>query len=180
MQQRMLAQRMLAAARLDSTVYDEVEGDPGATAQAALVVVIVALCAAIGNYYQAGSKGALAAVIGAFVSWMLWAGVTYVVGTRLFKGTATWGELLRTLGFAQSPGMLAILGVIPYLGRVAVVAASVWQLVAGVVAIRQALDFDTTRAVATAVIAWVVVSMALGILAVLIVGAAFLGSALAG
>jgi hypothetical protein len=49
-------------------------------------------------------------------------------------------------------------------------AAGIWSLVAGVVALREAMDFDTGKAILTAIIAWIImvvlfaiVSMILGI-----------------
>jgi hypothetical protein len=161
---RSLTERMMAAAKLEIAVYEEVEHDTSATGQAAIVVGIVAVCAAIGNAGD-GGQGALGALISAYVGWLVWAGVTYLIGDKLLEGTATWGELLRTLGFAQSPGVLYILGIIPILGRLAVFAVWVWLLVAGIIAIRQALDFSTGKAVLTAVlgiVSYILVAIAAG------------------
>jgi hypothetical protein len=93
--------------------------------------------------------------------------MTYLIGTTVFAGKATWGELLRTLGFAQSPGVLYVVGIIPVLGVLAKVAVWIWLLVAGIIAIRQALDVDTTKAVLTALIGWgvyVLLAIVLGLL----------------
>lgn len=155
---RSLTERMIGAALLDVTVYEEVEHDQDATGQAALVVVIVAIAAAIGRADE-GMGGMIGAIIGALFGWLIWSAVTYVVGTTLFGGTATWSELLRTLGFAQSPGVLAALGFIPVLGALALVVAGIWQLVTAVVAIRQALDFSTGKAILTAVVGWIAVAV---------------------
>jgi hypothetical protein len=154
--QRSLVERMIGAAMLDVSVYEEVEHDQTATGQAAAVVAIVAVCGAIGSWGH-GGKGIIGAVIAAFLGWLIMSALTYVIGTRLFGGTADFGEMLRTLGFSRAPGVIAIIGFIPLLGWLAVAAASIWQLVTAVVAIRQALDFDTGKAVATALIAWLVV-----------------------
>ena len=81
--------------------------------------------------------------------------MTYLIGTKLLGGVATWGELLRTIGFAQSPGVLMIFGIIPILGGLVRIIVMIWLLIAGIVAIRQALDFSTGKAVVTAVIGWV-------------------------
>jgi hypothetical protein len=93
--------------------------------------------------------------------------MTMFIGTRVFGGTADWGELLRTLGFAQAPGALIILRVIPVLGPLVAFIAGIWTLVAAIVAIRQALDFNTSRAILTAISAVIViilVSMVIGIM----------------
>jgi hypothetical protein len=157
---RSLVERMIAAAMLDPSVYEEVEADRTATGQAAAVVAIVAVCSAIGSIRHGGGS-ILGALIGAFLGWLIWAGLTYLIGTRVFGGTADMGEMLRTLGFAQAPGVLGILGIIPFLGGMVRFAVFLWTLVAAVIAIRQALDFDTGKAVLTAVLAAVVVAVVL-------------------
>jgi hypothetical protein len=152
-----LTERMIGAAMLSVATYEEVEADQTATSQAAIVVAIVAVAGAIGNYFRHGGRGIIGAVIAAFIGWLLWAGITYFIGTRLFGGTATFGEMLRTLGFAQSPGVIMILAIVPILGWLVIAAVALWQLVAGIIAIRQALDFTTGKAILTALIGWVVV-----------------------
>jgi hypothetical protein len=170
-----LVQRMIGAAMLNVATYEEVEADRTATGQAATVVAIVAVASAIGAW-NAGIGAVIGGLIAAFVGWLIWSGITYFVGTRLFGGTADWGELLRTIGFAQSPGVLNVLGIIPFLGGLVGFAVAIWVLVAGVIAIRQALDIDTGKAVLTAVVSWI----PLFLLQLFIGGAALLGGAIAG
>ena len=134
---------------LDATLYEEVEADSGATGQAAGVVVLSAIAAAIG----AGGNW-IGGLIGALIGWAVWAGITYIIGSVAFKGTATWGELLRTLGFAQSPGVLYVVAIIPVLGYIARILIGFWVLIAGIIAIRQALDITTGKAVLVAVLGW--------------------------
>ena len=165
-----LIERMLGAARLDIDTYEEVEHDTTATSQAATVVAIVAVAAAIGSV-RSGSGGLIAGLIGAFAGWLIWSGVTYLIGTALFEGKATWGELLRTLGFAQSPGVLYVLGIVPFLGGLVRFAVWIWLLVAGIIAIRQALDVDTGKAILTALIGWGVYVVFAIIVAVFVGGA---------
>ncbi len=176
--QRSLIERMIGAAMLDTSVYEEVEADRGATGQAAAVVAIVAVCAAIGSS-GAGGKGIIGAIVSAFLGWLIMSALTYFIGTKLFGGTADMGEMLRTLGFAQSPGVIAILGIIPFLGGLVVFAVAIWQLVTAVVAIRQALDFDTGKAIATAVIAWIIVWVTMALMMAFVFGTALAVGALA-
>lgn len=167
-----LVDRMRGAAALDVATYEEVENDLTATGQAATVVAIAAVAAAIGAARQ-GSGGVIATLLASLLGWALWAGVTYVVGTRLMDGTATWGELLRTLGFAQSPRILLVLGIIPVLGRLVVLVVGIWTLVTGVVAIRQALDITTGKAIVTAVVSLIAIIVVTAVLGTLFgVGAA--------
>jgi hypothetical protein len=141
--------RVWGAATFSVPVYEEVEHDQGATAQAAGVVGLVALAAAIGAA-ELGPGGLIAGVVGAYFGWALWSGTCYLVGVQLFEGTADWGELLRTIGFAQAPGVLLVLRMLPGVGSWLYLAVLVWMIGTVLVAIRQALDFGTGRALATA------------------------------
>ena len=151
---RSIVDRMRGAAMLDVATYEEVEHDDEATGQAAVVVVIVAVCSAIGAVWR-GGPSIIMAPVSAILGWLLWSAITYLIGDKLLGGTATWGELLRTIGFAQAPGVLMIFGIIPILGGLVRVVVAIWLLVAGVVAIRQALDFSTGKAIVTALLGWV-------------------------
>ena len=153
-----LVRRMKGAAMLDVQVYEEVEADSDATKQAAIVVAVVAVAQAIGAS-GSGGGGVITGVVAAVAGWLLWAGITYLIGDKVLGGTATWGELLRTIGFAQAPGVLYVLGIIPLLGPVVRLAVAIWILVAGIIAIRQALDFGTGKAVLTAVLGWLAVGL---------------------
>jgi hypothetical protein len=171
---RSIVERAIGAAKLDVATYEEVEADRGATGQAAVVVAVAAIASAIGSINE-GSVGMIGGLIVAFLGWLVWSGVTYLIGTMFFGGTADWGELLRTLGFAQAPGVFYVLGVIPFLGVLAKLAVAIWLLVAGIIAIRQALDVSTGKAVLTAVIGWLAMlipMMILGGVAVIAAGIA--------
>jgi hypothetical protein len=146
---------MRGAAMLDVATYEEVENDLNATGQAAIVVVLAAVSAGIGSFFH-GGHGIIGAVVSSLLGWASWAAITHFIGTRFFGGTSTWGELLRTLGFAQSPGVLMFLAIIPGLGVIVSLVIGVWMLVAGVIAIRQALDIETGKAVLVALCGWLV------------------------
>lgn len=155
---RSLVERMIAAAKLEVALYEEVEADESATSQAAVVVGMAAIASAIGAA-GGGATNVFGGLIGALLGWLLWSGVTYLIGDKLLGGTATWGELLRTIGFAQAAGVLYVLAVIPGLGGLIRLAVMVWVLVAGIVAIRQALDFSTGKAILTAVLGWIAMAL---------------------
>lgn len=152
--------RMVRAATLDADLYEEVEADRGATRQALLVVLVYSVCAGIGS--GLASIPAITAVqffvslllgmVSALVFWAIWSFITFLIGTKVFKGpqtSATYTELLRTVGFSASPGVLLILVFIPFIGWLFSFGALIWMLVAMVVAVRQALDFSTWRALGT-------------------------------
>ncbi len=165
---RTIVDRMIGAARLDVPTYEEVEHDTSLTAQAALVVALAAVARAIGGL-DGGSTHVLSGLMTALSMWLVWAGITYLIGDKVLGGTATWGELLRTLGFAQAPGLLAVFGVFGPLSGVTELVVSGWLLVTGIVAIRQALDFGTGKAVLTAVLGWLS-AIAVAILIALAIG----------
>lgn len=167
-------QRLLGAAALDSAIYEEVEADEGATTQALATVVVSSLAAGI------GARGfgdvtipniALFSTI-AVLAWAAWALVTFGIGVRLLPQPQTRsnvGELLRTIGFATAPGCLRVLGVLPGVTIPVFAVTAVWMLAAMVVAVRQALDYDSTaRALAVCGVGWL-----LTIVIVIVLGLAF-------
>ncbi len=146
--------RIVGAVMLDATVYREVEHDASATGQAAGVVVMAALAALVGGTAAAGG-GPVGGVVGALAGWLIWGAVAYLVGDKLLGGTASWGELLRTLGFAQAPGILFVAAAVPFVGWLVEALVGLWIVVAAVVALREALDVSTGKAVLTGVLGWI-------------------------
>lgn len=151
-----LLDRMIRAAKLEPELYEEVERDVEATKEALLVVLIVAVCNAIGTIGILGAKGIITGLIAGILGWILWSFVIFLIGVKGFKHTSDMGELLRCLGFAYSPLVLGVLGFIPVLGPIILIVASVWALVAFVIATRQALDCGTGRAILVAVLGFIV------------------------
>ena len=149
-------QRAIGAARLEVPVFEEIEADRTATGQALIVVVASSLAAGIGLTSSLYNAPVLHRVMLALLLWVFWAISTYIVGVYLMPEPQTRtsvGELLRTIGFAASPGILRILGMVPWIGGLIYIISTVWMLVAMVVAIRQALDYTSTaRAVVVCVI----------------------------
>jgi len=157
--------RILRAAKLDASVYEEVEADKGAMGQAMGVVILSGIAAGIGTTSRGGLSGILIGTILALVGWYVWAYITYFVGTRLLPEPQTQadpGELLRTIGFSSSPGLIRVLAIVPGFGGLVFLVASIWMLIAMVLAVRQALDYRSTfRAVGVCAIGWVIQSLIL-------------------
>ncbi|MEJ7761339.1 MAG: YIP1 family protein [Thermomicrobiales bacterium] len=160
-----LVQRMIGAARLDVPTYEAVEHDEGATPQAAIVVVLASLAAGIGALNNDDrTAGFISGLVGSLLGWVVSAAIVYLIGTRLLAGAqtqATLGQVLRTLGFANTAGILAVFGFLPAIGWLFVLVAGVLVLIARFIAIRAALDISTGRAIAVAV-ATVIVSIVIG------------------
>ncbi|MEE8381287.1 MAG: hypothetical protein V3R78_05350 [Thermodesulfobacteriota bacterium] len=152
--------RMIRAAKLDVNLYEEVEADKSAMGQAMTVVVISSVAAGLGSIAKVGIGGILMGTIAALIGWYVWAYITYLIGTKILPESQTradHGELLRTIGFSSSPGLIRVLGIIPGLFWITSFVASIWMLVAMVIAVRQALDYTgTLRAVGVCVIGWVI------------------------
>ena len=154
------AERMIGAATLDVHTYEEVEADTTATTQAMVVVVLSSIAQGIGFLTQGGVLGFVVGAVGALIGWFIWAFLVYIIGTKILPEPQTrsdLGELLRTTGFSASPGLLRVLGVIPVIGGVIILAVSIWMLIAMIIAVRQALDYQSTgRAVGVCLIGWFV------------------------
>ena len=155
-----LKDRMIRAAKLDINLYEEVEADRQAMGQAMTVVILSSVAAGVGAISQVGISGILLFTIWSLGSWFIWAFLTYFIGTRLLpepQTRADIGELLRTIGFSSSPGVLQILSFVPVLGILVFIVVQIWMLVAMVIAVRQALDYHSTlRAVGVCALGWFV------------------------
>ena len=154
-----LLREMIGAARLDARVYEDVEANPKTTAGAVFIVVIASIAAAIGTG-ETGLRGIIGITIAALVSWMVWIGLTLVIGTKVMRGPNTEsnvGEVLRTTGFSAAPGVLRVFGGIPVIGLPIFIGVTFWMLLAFVIAVRQALDYDSfSRAFAVCFLGWLI------------------------
>ena len=162
--------RLIGAISLDAAIYEEVEADRAATGQALIIVVMSSLAAGVGARGLGGLSLSNSLFIStvALIAWAAWALVTFEIGSRLMPEPQTRvdvGEVLRTIGFASTPGLFRIFGIMPDVTVPVFAATAVWMLAAMVVAVRQALDYTSTmRAAAVCVLGW---SLAIGIAIIL-------------
>ncbi|HDL09636.1 MAG TPA: hypothetical protein ENG39_00070 [Candidatus Omnitrophica bacterium] len=100
----------------------------------------------------------LSLTISSLIAWFIWAYIVYFVGVKILPAPETKsdiGELLRTIGFSSSPGVIRVVGIIPGLYNLVSLVAQIWMLMAMIVAIRQALDYSSTgRAILVCIIGW--------------------------
>ena len=163
---RSFSDRLIGAARLDRTVYEEVEHDTTATQQAILVVVAAVVASAIGAIFTDFGTivaSALVAIVGFLVS----AAFIYFVGTRIIPSDrveADFGQVLRTLGFAYAPQLLLVLAFIPVLGILITLVVFIWTIVTRIVAIQSALEASVGRAIGIAIIAGILAAIVQAIL----------------
>ena len=142
-----LMERMVRASRLDPTLYEEVERDRSLMGQAVVVVVLVSIASSIDALGETSVGGFIGGLFWYLIGWALLAWLTYFIGTRLFPEPQThadWGQLARVIAYAQSPGMLSVVGFIPVIGPFILFVTFIWVLAATIVAVRHALDYQST------------------------------------
>ncbi len=156
-----LTQRMIGAATLRVATYEEVEAASDATTEAMAVVLLASAAFGIGTLGlgRFDLSQLLLGMVIALVQWIAWAFLTYLIGTRILPESQTEadvGQLLRTIGFAASPGILRVLMIVPGMAVPVLAVTQIWMLVAMVVGVRQALDYSSTaRAVAVCLVGFV-------------------------
>jgi hypothetical protein len=164
--------RIIRAAKLDAHLYEEVEADTEAMGQAMGVVVLSSVAAGLATITRGGFAGIVPSILlgtlFGLISWFVWAYLTYFIGTKLLPEAQTradFGQLLRTIGFSSSPGLIRVLGVIPGLTWIVFLIANIWMLIAMVIAVRQALDYESTlRASGVCLIGWIIQGLILMLL----------------
>lgn len=133
------------------------------------MVLLVTVCGIIGGIIDGmlsgePTRGIIAGVIGGLffgiVRWAIWVTALYIVGGKMLRTGTTqtsWGEVGRVFGFAYTPGVLYLFTFVPIIGNLFAVVAFFWTLAAAVVAVRQAMDFESTgRAIVVTLIAAVI------------------------
>ncbi len=162
------AHRLIGAAVLDVDTYEEVEADRTATVQAFVIVLASSLATGIGatgfGDRPVGPVGNVFIIsIAALMGWAAWALLIFQIGGRLLPEPDTRvdvPELLRTIGFAATPGLLRVFGVYRELTIPVFALTTVWMLAAMIVAVRQALDFTSTmRAIGVCILGWLLAGL---------------------
>jgi hypothetical protein len=156
---------MIRAAKLDPYLYHEVAADRESNNQAFGVVVLSSVAAGLAMTSILGMSGLLLGVLFAIIGWVIGAWLAYYIGTNLLpepQTEADLGMLLRTTGFSMAPGIIKIAGIIPALRSFVFFIASVWMLVAMVIAVKHALNYESTwRAVGVCLIGWLLQAIVL-------------------
>jgi hypothetical protein len=164
--------RILRIVKLDFTVFREIESDPSATMEAAIVVVGANLLASIGSAVRNDTPRAFMttfaiSLISGIVGWIVWSAVTHYIGRMLYQSGGTLESMMRVLGYATAPRALGVLEFIPCLGALAGLAGFILTVVAGVMAVSEGLDVDTGQAIIVVIIgglAFFLVSVVFGMI----------------
>jgi len=154
------AERVKGVLILDVKTFEEIEADTTANGQALLVVVAASVAAGLGAGVRLGAMGLVRETLGALIGWVMWAAVTWVIGSKLLPEPQTrtdMGELLRVIGYAYAPNFFGFFGFIPAVGSFVSTIVAFWLLAATIVAVRQALDYvSTMRAAAVVLMGWLI------------------------
>jgi hypothetical protein len=151
-----LTDRLIGVVTFKAPVYREIADDTTATGPAALIVVVVAAIVGIlGGIISGQSGGGIVAntitvIIAQLIGWVVGAWLLGFVAKQFFQGKTDTSEMLRITGYTS---IFQIVGIIPVIGII----GGILQIVANVIGIREAAEFDTTKAILTAVIAGVIV-----------------------
>ncbi len=148
-----MLQRVVRAVTFDIRFYNEAESDTRLNQEALIVVVVASLLSALGSIWS-GIGPVVGTFIVSIVAYFALAYITQLVGTHFFKGQADIGQMLRTLGYAWAPYALGVLGVVPCIGWIGTLVGGIWALATTLVAVREAMDIETTPALLTAIAGW--------------------------
>ena len=161
-------QRLFRAASLDAGFYAEVSADTKTMFQAMMAVFIYSAASAYGGFGRAGVAGINFGLATSLIGWYIWAFSSYFIGVRLLPESRTTSDrkaVLRAMGFASSPGLIRLLGLIPSMASIALLTASIWMIVAATVAIKQAMKYESTsRAVGVCIIGWIISAIFQGLM----------------
>jgi len=160
-----LGSRILHTARFDTETLRDLKEDKTATGQAVAVLLLVGLSYGTGFSIFTGLQnhslspnqlisGTIANMIFTDFAAFIWSATVFLVGTKLFQGKTGYWQLARPLFFSTAPGILFILIAIPFSPIIiaSAVIASAWIVSAEFVALKNAMGFNTQRALLTSIV----------------------------
>jgi hypothetical protein len=164
-----VVERILRIIKLDFSVFKEIESDPQATVEAAIIVAVTILLSAISSAVTSDHAVGtfVITLVNGLVGWVVWSAVTFFVGKTMFRGGGTLEQMLRVIGYAHAPRILSVLRIIPCVGWIGALAGFIISLIAGVMAVREALDVELGTAlvvVAIGFVVMIVVNIVIGLL----------------
>jgi hypothetical protein len=161
--------RTIQASLLRRRLYEEIRQDPEVFMTALGTVILAGIGIGIGlmgsltavaedgrsvGDVQAWLLGVWLAVVTTLVGWLAWTVVNYLLASKLLGGRAEYRQVLRALGLCHGPGVLLALTPVPAIGLGAAVGASIWVLVAALVAVHETQDVDWPGALLSTAPGW--------------------------
>ena len=165
--------RIIRAIKLDKLLFREVALNENRLTESFIIVLLVAVVSGLGNAINASRPvfSFFAEITNnIFFGWILWSLIAYFIGTAFFNGNSTVNTLLRTIGYANAPRLLGFFGFIPCIGWLFALAGAILSLVAVVIAIREAMLFETEKALLTALIGFILFLMTSAAIKIVLTG----------
>ncbi len=163
-----MMQRLMGVITFKAPIYKEIAEDPAAMVPAGIITVAAPLVSGLIGLVVGNSALTLVAeVLSAALGWVVASFVAGFVAQRQGGKTNT-SEMLRVIGHTN---IFQILNFVPCVGWIA---ALVLSAIAVVIAVREAAEFDTTKAVITAVITFLVVFLIRSVIVGIVVGGSLL------
>ncbi len=177
-----MVDRVMRLIKMDFSVFKDIESDPAATTEAVIIVAVSSFLKPIGsaNGAQHATRSFIGAVIGGLLGWVVWSVATYLIGKSVFKGGGTLEQMLRVLGYASAPNALGVLSFIPCLGWIAGLAGFLLMVIAGVMAIKEAMDVDLGTAIGVVIVGAIAMGIVFVAIALIFGGAVAIGALILG
>jgi len=143
--------KIYRALTFDENFYRELENDRTNISHAILVVLIVGICNGLGTL-NIVSTSILREIIFNLIGWFVWSFIIYLIGVKILNMTSDFVELLLYLGFAFSPGIINIFGLIPNLTYYVLIISLFWTILTFIYATKYALNCNFMKAFAVCVV----------------------------
>jgi hypothetical protein len=170
---RIMLDRMVKSALFNRDTFLALKEDSAGTGQALLVLAIAGASFGFGFTMSIGDGTLwvlLGTIFGGIVSIFLgfvWVSLTFLVGTRLFKGTSHYWSLDLPIFFATSPGLVFLIMSIPvsFVADIARAIGVAWIAISTVIAVKTALGLDTQRSILIFITVTFIVLISYGLIA---------------
>ncbi len=147
----------IGAIQLNPQTFSDIASDRGVLKQAIILAILSSITTGIGNASGYPERIPLAAGY-AFVAWLAWVFLIYILGAKLFREADTQtniSTLLCIAGFASMPGLIRILAYLPPFAGIVSAGAMLWMLAMMVVGTKEALKYrQMPRAIAVTLLSW--------------------------
>jgi hypothetical protein len=142
--------RIWDAILLKSSLYQKVAADNGYTLEATIIVVSISLLSSSNSLVNTSHPltiSFVAQVANSIIfAWLIWSFIAYKVG-MLLGGHGEMGGMLRSMGYASSPRLLAFFGFVPCISIFAILAAWLLSICAAFIAIRETMGLSNKKAI---------------------------------
>lgn len=153
------------AALFDGSVFTEIMEQPEYMFRALGVVVVAAVAFGLGirtlidvtvatdNQIDTNFR-MFVAMSTIITSWAVWTVLAWIIGSKLFGGSATYRGLLRALGLCYGPLVLWMFVNLPVGGPLLSMWAHIWMMMAGILAVQRTQNFAWWKAIISVSIGW--------------------------